>query len=210
MRSLSKKLYMNKEELQQIKASKIEVKEIKWQGPFSWVGYEDQNNLDKIPDINGIYLWAFQYRDGYVVYCAGITNSTKRRFNEHTLEYNSGNYTVFNIREAERGKRVEIWHGWSYAREHRDEFNERKEEILNAVEKQLKSFRVFVAQVPDKRMRARFESAIMNNIYSSKELWAELADRGMHLSKRKKDELPIEIKNISNSKIYGLPEALEI
>ena len=145
-----------------------------------------------------------------MVYCAGITKSTEKRFRQHTLEYKSGNYTVFNIHEAERGKRVEIWHGWSYAREHRDEFNERKEEILNAVEKQLKSFRVFVAQVPDKRMRARFESAIMHNIYSSKEPWAELADRGMHLSKRKKDEIPIETKNISNCKIYGLPETLKI
>ena len=50
LKNLSKKLYLNKEELQQIKASKIEVKEVTWQGPFSWVGYEDQDNLDKITD----------------------------------------------------------------------------------------------------------------------------------------------------------------
>lgn len=189
---------------------KIEVREIKWEGPFSWACYENQNNLDIIPDIEGVYLWTFKYKDGYLVYCAGITNSTKKRFRSHTLEYKSGNYTVFEVSEAERGKRKEIWHGWSYAREHRDEFNERKEEILKAVGEQLKSFRVFVAQVSDKRMRARFESAIMHNIYSSKEPWSELADRGMHLSKRKVDEIPIETKNISNFKIYGLPDILEI
>lgn len=196
---------MSKVDLQQ-----IEAKEIKWQGPFSWIGYENQNNLDTIPDIGGIYLWTFKYKDGYVVYCAGITKSTKNRFRQHTLKYKSGNYTIFNVHKAELGKRVEIWHGWSYAREHRDEFNERKEEILNAVEKQLKSFRVFVAQVPEERIRARFESAIMHDIYSSKEPWAELADRGMQLSKRQKDEVPIEITNVSNSKIYGLPEVLRI
>jgi len=196
--------------LEQVKTSKIEVREIEWKGPFSWTGYENQNSLDKIPNTEGIYLWTFQYKDGYLVYCAGITKSTQKRFRQHTLEYKSGNYTVFNVSEAEKGKRVEIWHGWSYARTHREEFKERKEEILNAVEEQLNSFRVFVAQAPEKRIRARFEAAIMNNIYDSKEPWAELADRGMALSKRRKDEEPIIIKNISNVKFYGLPETLEI
>lgn len=189
---------------------KIEVIETEWRGPFSWTGYENQNSLDKIPDTEGIYLWTFQYKDGYLVYCAGITKSTQKRFRQHTLEYKSGNYTVFDVSEAEQGRRVEIWHGWSYARTHREEFNKRREEILIAVEEQLKSFRVFVARSPEKRKRARFEAAIMNNIYNSTEPWAELADRGMALSKRRKDESPILIKNISNIKFYGLPETLEI
>ena len=193
-----------------IETSENEILEINWHGPFSWIGYENQNNLDKIPDIEGVYLWTFKYNDGYLIYCAGITNSTKKRFRSHTLEYKSGNYTVFVVEEAENGKRKEIWHGWSYARAHREEFNERKEEILNAVESQLKSFRVFVAKVPDKRIRARFESAIMKNIYSSKETWSELADKGMHLAKKKNDETTIKIKNTTNYKIYGLPENLEI
>jgi hypothetical protein len=59
----------------------------------------------------------------------------------------------------------------------------------------LKSFRVFIAQMSDKRERARFEAAIMYQIYDSKEPWAELADRGMALSKRSKEEIPIVIKN---------------
>ncbi|MDF7820727.1 hypothetical protein P1X15_24105 [Runella sp. MFBS21] len=197
-------------ELQQTDISKIEVREIEWQGPFSWTGYENHNNLDTIPETEGIYLWTFEYKDGYLVYCAGITKSTKKRFRQHTLGYKSGNYTVFNINEAEQGRRVEIWHGWSYARTHREEFNERKDEILSAVEEQLKSFRVFVAQIPEKRERARFEAAIMNSIYGSTEPWAELADRGMALSKRRKDEMPIFIKNINGIKFYGLPKTLEI
>ncbi|MFD2524353.1 hypothetical protein ACFSQD_00910 [Flavihumibacter stibioxidans] len=197
-------------ELRQIDTSIIEVREIEWQGPFAWTGYEAKNGLDKMPDTEGIYLWTFQYKDGYLVYCAGITKSTQKRFRQHTLEYKSGNYTVFNVGEAVKGKRVEIWHGWSYARTHREEFTARKEEILNAVEEQLKSFRVFVAQVSDKRERTRFEAAIMHNIYNSKEHWAGLADRGMALSKRKKDEVPIVIKNRSNVKLYGLPEIFDI
>lgn len=196
--------------MKQIETSKIEVRVVEWQGPFSWTGYENQNSLDKIPEIEGIYLWTFQYKKGYLVYCAGVTKSTIKRFRQHTLGYKNGNYSVFNVSEAEQGKRVEIWHGWSYARTHREEFNTRKEEILKAVEVQLKSYRVFIAQMPDKRERIRFEAAIMHNIYDSPEPWAELADRGMALSKRRKEEIPIIIKNVSNVKLYGIPETLEI
>ncbi|WP_051590693.1 hypothetical protein [Flavobacterium daejeonense] len=197
-------------ESKEIEAKGTNTKEIEWQGPFSWLGYENQNGINKLPDIEGVYLWTFKYKDGYLIYCAGITKSTRTRFRQHTLEYKSGNYTVFNVNEAKEGKRVEIWHGWSYARAHREEFNERKEEILNAVEEQLKSFRIFVVKVPDKRERARFEAAIMNYIYGSTEIWAELADRGMALSKRWKEEPPILIKNISTVKFYGLLNTLEI
>lgn len=197
-------------DLNQFDILKVENKNIEWHGPFSWPGYEIQNGLDKLPDLDGIYLWTFQYKNGFLIYCAGITKSTKKRFRQHTIEYKSGNYTVFDVTEAERGKRVEIWHGWSYARTHRDEFNERKEEILSAVENQLKSFRVFIAQMPDKRERARLEASIMHYIYNSNESWAELADRGMSLSKRKKNEEPIIINNIANVKFYGLLKVLEI
>lgn len=197
-------------ELEKTDISKNEIREIEWQGPYSWIGYEEQNGLDKLPDIEGVYLWTFQYKDGFLVYCAGITKSTQKRFKQHTLEYKFGNYTVFNVSEAEQGNRVEIWHGWSYARAHREEFNERQEKILKAVEEQLKSFRVFITQMFDKRERMRFEAAIMNHIYDSTEPWAELADRGMALSKRRKDEIPIVIKNLSNVKLYGLPIKIEI
>jgi hypothetical protein len=40
---------MDKVKLQQINASKIEVGEIKWQGPFSWIGYENQKTLTRFP-----------------------------------------------------------------------------------------------------------------------------------------------------------------
>jgi hypothetical protein len=114
------------------------------------------------------------------------------------------------VTAAKQGERQEIWHGWKYARTHQEEFNERKGEILRAVDEQLKSFRVFVAQVSDKRMRERFEVAIMHTIYYCKEVWSELADRGMFLNGRFTYEMPISIKNISKYKIFGLPDALEI
>jgi hypothetical protein len=191
-------------------SSKIEQKELMWDGPFSWVGYEMHNNLDAIPETEGIYLWTFGYSKGYLVYAAGITNSTRKRFRSHTNKYKKGEYTVLDVNAAAKGERQEIWHGWGYEKEHQDEYNVRKTEITKAVDEQLKSFRVFIAKVADKRVRERFEAAIMHSIYYCKEPWAEVADRGMFLKGRYNCEIPIVIKNISKSIIYGLPETLEI
>jgi hypothetical protein len=188
----------------------MEVQEIQWHGPFSWPGYENQNYIDKIPDIEAVYLWTFQYLDGYLVYAAGITNSTKKRFQRHTLHYKFGDYTVLDVNAAQHGIRKEIWHGWEYAKSHQEEFQERKDEILKAVHTHLASFRIFVAQVFDKRIRARCEAAIMHNIYTSKECWAGLADKGMFLSRCYNNEIPIEVKNLCKYKIYGLPETFKI
>jgi len=163
-----------------------------------------------MPDIEGVYLFTFKYKEGYLVRGIGITNSTKRRIATHTRAYRKGNYTILDVNAAEIGERKEIWHGWQYAKTHQDEFIEQKETILNAVEKQLEAYRIFIAEVPDKRKRERIEAAIMHNIYVSKEPWSELADRGMFLKERYNSEMPIETKNISSGRIFGLPEILEI
>lgn len=70
--------------------------------------------------------------------------------------------------------------------------------------------RVFVAEIKEIRKQKRLEAAIMQNVYSSKEPWSELADRGMHLEGRYNCELPVEIENICENKIYGIPEKIEI
>jgi hypothetical protein len=114
-----------------------------------------------------------------------------------------------DIEAAENGERQEIWHGWQYAKIHQNEYLVNKSKIEAAIENQLLSFRIFIAEISDKRKRKRLESSIMHNIYVSKEPWSELADRGMYLKVRENCEMPIEAKNISEGKIYGLPELLE-
>ena len=144
------------------------------------------------------------------MYGAGITNSTKRRFATHTREYKKENYNVLDINSAKKGERKEIWHGWQYAKTHPEEFLQNKETILKAVDNQLQSFRIFIAEILDTRKRERIEAAIMQNIYTSQEHWSELADRGMFLKERYNYEMPLKMKNISTGKIYGLPKLLEI
>lgn len=188
----------------------IQTENVEWQGPFSWPGYEQITQLDKIPDIQGVYLFTFPYDEGFVLYSVGITNSTRRRLRDHTREYRKGNYTVLDVNHAIRGKRREIWHGWQYAKEHREEFEENQDNISQAVEKQLLMFRLFIAEINDPRRRERMEASIMNTLYLSKDYWADLADRGMNLKGRYNSELPIAIKNTCRFKIYGIPPGIEI
>ncbi|HRI62234.1 MAG TPA: hypothetical protein PK228_20980 [Saprospiraceae bacterium] len=191
-------------------ASLITTESIFWQGPFSWTGFEQTNKLKPIPNVAGVYLFAFEYKDGYILCSAGISISIKKRVYQHTREFEKGNYTILDIDYAKFGERKEVWHDWQYAKTHQDEFIENKEFILNAVQKQLGAYRLFITEIEDKRKRERIEFAIMQSIYSSKEPWADLADGGMNLRGRYNSEIPIEIKNICSCRMYGLPEVLEV
>ncbi len=119
-------------------ASLIKIEDLLWHRPFSWVGFEQVNKLKPILDITGVYLLTFEYKDEYILRSAGVTNSMKRRFPQHTREYRKGNYTVLDVEYAKIGVRKEIWHGWEYAKEHRDEFFEHKDFILQFVKKSLR------------------------------------------------------------------------
>jgi len=189
---------------------KISKEKIQWKGPFSLPKYEKETGLNSIPDLSGVYLFCFKYEDGYLIEAAGITKSTKTRISTHVREYKKGNYNILNMNYLERGIREEIWHGWGYAKDNREEFNNKKEIILPAIEKQLQSYRIFLYENNDKRIRERMEASIMINIYTSKESWADISPRWMFLKGRFNCEMPIEITNITSDKIYGLPEKMEI
>lgn len=183
-----------------------------WQGPFSWPGYEDQNGLLPIPSVSGVYLQTFEYLEGFLIYAAGITRRpAQMRFREHTRSYMCGNYNVLDVAAAQKGKRETIWRGWGYAREHRDEFEARKDEIIQAVQNQLRGFRIFVASVGNEnRVQERLEAAIMHNLYGGSKPICDLPDRGMQLSARWADEDAILVQNKCSVLLHGLPEHLEI
>jgi hypothetical protein len=191
-------------------AALIEREDVLWQGPFSWPGFEQINELDIVPDIAGVYLFTFEYKNGYILRSAGHTNSIKRRFYQHKREYMSGRYTVLDVESANNGERKEIWHGWHYAKEHKDEFLNHKDYILSSVENELASYRLFITEITDKRKQERIEFAIIRDAYFSKERWGDLVDGGMALRGRFNYEIPIEVKNICSHKIYGIPETFEI
>jgi len=183
-----------------------------WNGPYSWSGFEEANKLPAIPNKPGVYLQTFEYNGGYLIYAAGITRRTvPARLSEHTRKYMSGEYNVLDIAAAEQGVRKEIWHGWDYARRHREEFEERKSIILDAVRRQLLGFRVFVSDTgTERRLLERIEAAIMNHLNKQPTPFCDIPDKGMMLAPRWTDEKPLVMKNLSKVKLHRLPVYLEI
>ena len=183
-----------------------------WNGPYAWPTFEGQTGLQSIPKLSGLYLQTFEYKSGYIIYAAGLTRRpVPVRFKEHTQKYMNGEYNVLDINAAQQGIRKEIWHGWGYAKKHRDEFDERKLEILDAVQKQLKGFRIFVADVGEEpRILERLEASIMENLYSQPSPFCDIPDNGMFLSPRWDSEDPVYIENNCIVTIHGLSTHLEI
>ena len=118
-----------------------------------------------IPKIPGVYLQTFEYQNGYLIYAAGLTRRlVPSRSEEHTREYMNDKYHVLDINAAQQGVRNEVWHGWGYARKHREEFEERKSIILDTVGRQLTGRCIFVAEMGrEPRVLERLEASIMNN-----------------------------------------------
>ncbi len=160
----------------------------------------------------GVYLQTFEYEGGYLIYGAGLTRQTvPKRLKEHTRKYRKGEYNVLDIAAAQQGVRKRIWHGWTYARKHREEFEERKSVILDAVRRQLAGFRIFVTDMgKEKRVLERLEASIMNNLYRQPSPICDIPDRGMHLAPRWRSEDPIIIKNGCAAVLHGVPAFLEI
>ncbi len=184
----------------------------KWKGPFAWPGYENVCGLPKLPGESGVYLMTFKYKDGYLIYGAGLTHrNVKERFKEHTREYLNGKYNILDIDAASNGVRKLVWHGWTYAKAHREEFEDKKTRLVAAASKQLAAFRIFVANVDhSERIHERLEHGIMKSLYAQRAPVSTLPDEGMHLSPRNSREPIITVKNRRKSNLFGLPETLEI
>lgn len=188
----------------------LPIRKAEWKGPYSWPGFEAINGLPSIPPFAGVYLQTFRHAGGYLIYGAGLTRRhISIRFREHARGFKNGEYTVLDLSSAENGIRCEIWHGWGYAREHRGEFEERKSEILEAVDNLLNGFRIFVTDLnKEPRIHERIEAAVMTNLYQQLPPISELPDRGMQLSGRKNSEPLLILNNVCQERLYGLPNYL--
>lgn len=188
--------------------------DIFWKGPFSWHTFESSDFLLTVPQTPGVYLQTFEYKGGYLIYAAGLSRRPiLARFKEHTRKYMDGGYNVLDVSAAQRGIRQEVWHGWGYARTHRDEFQENKTLILEAVHKQLSGFRIFTVNIEstkEDRILERLEASVMATLYEQPAPVCDLPDKGMQLAPRRQSERPVKVKNHCTAVLHGLPSFLEI
>src|SRR5256885_671596 len=99
--------------------------ELRWDGAHGWA--KNEGALTTTPTYAGVYLFTFEHSDGYLVYAAGITRrGIRRRLQEHTRKYLSGEYDILDVEAAQRGRRDEVWHGWGWTEAKRREFEARR------------------------------------------------------------------------------------
>ena len=82
--------------------------------------------------------------------------------------------------------------------------------IEAAGRRMMADLRLFIAEIPDKRLRQRVEAVIIRGLYDGPKPLCDLPDRGMYLAPRREDEEPITVTNVCNSRIYGLPETMSV
>ena len=189
--------------------------DLTWEGPYAWPDFEAAASCPPLPTAAGVYIQACDYDGGYLIFGAGVTRRpVAQRLREHTRGYLNGKYNVLDIEAARSGVRREVWHGWGYAKDHRDEFESRRREIHDAVRRQLQGLRIFVADPDaggsDSRLRERLEAAIMDSCIRSPSPICDLPDRGTLQLRRRDGELPVLIRNTCLSVLHGLPSELLI
>jgi hypothetical protein len=183
--------------------------EIIWTGPYGWPKYEGQ--IPPVPLHAGVYLLTVEYRNGYLIYAAGLTRRPiRKRLTEHTRKYLCGDYNVLDIRALQNCVRKEIWHGWGWSREKRLRFRKQRIKIIEAVRRQLEGFRVFVSDSsPEERILERIEASIMNTLYQHRR-FCTIPDEGMWLARSLSSDKPISVTNKCPVKLHGLPAHMEI
>ena len=96
--------------------------ELRWEGPFGWPGADTAGRVKSLADAtiassSGVYLWTVEHLNGFLIYAAGVTRRPfVKRFREHTLAYQTGLYTLFDIPALQQGVRTEIWHGFFWTK----------------------------------------------------------------------------------------------
>lgn len=186
---------------------------IKWAGPFGWPKFED--DLPPIPNYPGVYLMTVKHKNGYLIQGVGVTSRPiRKRFQEHASKYLTGVYNVLDIEKMKKGERKEVWHGFwmgkSRSTEKQKEFKKRKDKITIAVCRLFAGYRIFTANVTNKRIGERLEAAIMDSLDKPENPFHKIPDEGVHLVRRRPEEGPIAVNNKCSVKLLGLPRVFDI
>jgi hypothetical protein len=183
---------------------------------YPWLSGEGQSVLDPaIGAAAGVYAFAFDAPDGFVVYVVGETaRSFAVRLREHTTAYLAGTYTLIDPDAAAAGQRVELWRGLWFMRDawkRLPELLARGDRHFAEVERVLRAYRVFLLPIEgNKRLGERIEATLAEALYSDRNPYAAIPDRGMALRPRRRGETPITLRLKSQCRLVGVPSELNV
>jgi hypothetical protein len=186
---------------------------IEWLGPFNWIGPRGQSFfVQPESSMAGVYLWTIQYNNSYLVYYVGETaRCFRERIREHTKQYLSGAYNLYDPVEFARGDKRSIWKGMFCDKDGLkiEEFFNRYFELSPQVYSFLKLIRLIVAPVNDeKRFLERLEGAISMRIKSAPGIVGQFQDDGVRYRPRRSDEEPILVKMKLSVSVMGLEQEI--
>lgn len=148
-----------------------------------------------------------------MTYYVGETGrSFRQRFEEHTKEYLSGVYRVYDPVLFAQGIKELVWGGmWQRGRTHLwPDFLEEYVEIAPITYRFLTCLRVFLAPCRvEERVRERIEAAIAEAARNCDESARTFFDEGVQYRPRREEEEPFELINQADRVILGLEGSMQ-
>lgn len=188
--------------------------ELNFQGPY--VFHSDNNNLifnEPISHQAGIYLWAINYKNGYLIEYIGETGVLfYKRMKEHFIQTVGGNYRICDPQSLKEGKVKIIWNGmWRKGtRDKMPSFLNSYTQLCPVIQNYLKTVEIFLAPFEaDRKLRRRIEGAIAKFIKEQPSPIGDLLPSDIRYTLRKKSEKPIAVQLKSSKKIFGFPAIVE-
>ena len=184
-----------------------------WIGPLFWTRQDGDCVFDSpAAEEQGIYIWTVQQEGAFLPYYVGETGRTFAvRFQEHTKEYISGVYRIYDPKQFVRGIKRLVWDGlWK-----KDRLNlwpyllDRYVELAPVIYSFLSCFRLFLAPLDvDRRTRERIEAAVGDGVKNHDDITQAFFDDAVRYRPRREAEEPFKFANCFYKRILGLEDVM--
>jgi hypothetical protein len=187
---------------------------IEFVGPFSWLGEVNAPSLfgDAVGKRSGIYLWAIEIENGFLVYYVGQTGRTfSQRMKEHLKEHLAGFYHLNDPDEFRKGEKVSVWPGLYDVdtRVSLPVLGEKHPNLSEIIYRLSHQYRFFFASIDAQpRVVERIESAIADYLYKQDGTVGSFQEKGIRYRPRWNSESPVNVSIAVNKNLIGFPSNL--
>ena len=184
---------------------------LSWKGPFKWINL-GSNSIFASPEgkLSGIYVWTIPFQESYLTHYVGETKRTFcKRLIEHTKEYLSGVYHVYDPDLFLKGEKEAVWEGmFGNVPERKIEvFLHKYPELAPQIQKFVSLFEIFLIPMKEeKRIVQRVEAAIANHLYKQEGVIGFFQDSGVSYCPKWDEEEPITVILEGSIPILGFPK----
>jgi hypothetical protein len=158
--------------------------EIIFKGPFSFSEKNRSLFQCRYNNSQGIYLWTFKTKNGYMIHYVGETTRFAKRHREHLINILGLNYGIFDPECAKNGELSMIWKGlWrEKTNDNIIEFLALYSNITNTVINYIESIDIFFAEINvEENIRKHIEGTIGWNLRNNQKAYKSLYPDDNHV-----------------------------